>query len=139
MAQNDVAFRTATAFFDAPAGVNLQVDIAPGNSTSVMNSIATFNYNLTANETYVLVVEGILPGNPINNGALALDVISSKDLEVEVDIINLQGQVLSSRANVVLIKGQTVLEQNVSNFAAGNYFIRLSTNDAQLTIPVTVQ
>lgn len=57
---NDFAFRTASPFIDAPAGVNIKVSIAPSNSTSVADSIAVFNYNLTAGETYVLVAEGIV-------------------------------------------------------------------------------
>jgi hypothetical protein len=57
---DDFAFRTASSFIDAPAVVDMQIDIAPSNSTSVANTIATFNYTLDANETYVLVAEGII-------------------------------------------------------------------------------
>jgi hypothetical protein len=57
---DDFAFRTASSFIDAPAGSPIAIDIAPSNSTSVANSIATFNYTLAGNETYVLVAEGIV-------------------------------------------------------------------------------
>lgn len=57
---DNFAFRNATAFTSVPAGVLLNVDIAPKNSTSVAQSIANFQYTLTANEKYVLVANGIV-------------------------------------------------------------------------------
>lgn len=56
---DNFAFRTATPFIDAPAGVQIQIDIAPKTSTSVAQSIANFPLTLTANETYVAVANGI--------------------------------------------------------------------------------
>ena len=53
-------FRTATPFIDAPAGVPIQVDIAPSNSTSVAQSIFNITPILTAGETYVVVANGIV-------------------------------------------------------------------------------
>ena len=60
---NDFAFRTASPFETVPAGVPLSVAIAPGNSTSVADAIATFNYTLTDGETYVIVANGIVSGS----------------------------------------------------------------------------
>ncbi len=57
---DDFAFRTASPFIDVPAGTPISVAIAPSNSTSVGDAIATFPYNLTVDETYVLVAEGIV-------------------------------------------------------------------------------
>lgn len=57
---NDFAFRTASSFIDVPAGTPISVAVAPANSTSVGDAIATFPYTLTENETYVLVAEGIV-------------------------------------------------------------------------------
>jgi hypothetical protein len=57
---DDFAFRTASPFIDAPAGVTINLAIAPSTSTSVADAIATFPFTLTANETYVLVAEGIV-------------------------------------------------------------------------------
>jgi|TARA_B110000459_G_C16541418_1_gene462081 hypothetical protein len=57
---DDFAFRTASAFIDAPAGAPISIAIAPSTSTSVSQAIATFPYTLTANSTYVLVAEGIV-------------------------------------------------------------------------------
>ncbi len=40
---NDFAFRTATPFIDAPANVDLNIGIAPANSTSVDDTLANFH------------------------------------------------------------------------------------------------
>jgi len=62
---DNFAFRSAWGYNDVPAGVDLQVGIAPGNSTSAADTIpglgATFN--LPANGTFVLVANGIVSGN----------------------------------------------------------------------------
>jgi hypothetical protein len=60
---NDFAFRTATPFIDAPANVDLNIGIAPGNSTSVDDTLANFTANLVNGETYVLIANGVLDPN----------------------------------------------------------------------------
>ncbi|MBC7605450.1 MAG: DUF4397 domain-containing protein [Burkholderiales bacterium] len=57
---DNFAFRTATPFIDAPAGVPLSIDVAPGNSTSSAQSLYNLTTTLTANETYILVANGIV-------------------------------------------------------------------------------
>lgn len=60
---DDFAYRTATSFVDVPAETPLVVGVAPSNSTSVNDTIANFDYTLIANETYMLVAQGVL--NPL--------------------------------------------------------------------------
>ncbi|MCW5898722.1 MAG: DUF4397 domain-containing protein [Flavobacteriales bacterium] len=60
LAIDDFAFRTATPFIDLPAGVDLTVGIAPGNSSGAQDVIANFNYNLPDGGTFVLVANGIV-------------------------------------------------------------------------------
>ncbi|MBK9096650.1 MAG: DUF4397 domain-containing protein [bacterium] len=60
---NDFAFRTATPFIDAPANVDLNIGIAPPNSTSVDDTLANFTANLVNGETYVLIANGVLDPN----------------------------------------------------------------------------
>ena len=59
---NDFAFRTATPFIDLPAGVDLTIGIAPGNSTGPQDIITALNttVNLADGETYVVVANGIV-------------------------------------------------------------------------------
>lgn len=56
---DNFAFRTATPFIDAPAGVEINIDIAPKTSTSVAQSIANFPLTLESGETYIAVADGI--------------------------------------------------------------------------------
>ncbi len=57
---DNFAFRTATPFIDAPAGVPIQIDIAPGTSTSAAESIYSIAPTLTPGETYAVVADGIV-------------------------------------------------------------------------------
>ena len=63
---NDLDFREATPFIDLPAGVLIQIGIAPGTSTGPGDIIANIPATLVANETYVVVANGILPTNLAN-------------------------------------------------------------------------
>lgn len=63
---DDFVFRTATPFVDVPAGVQLNVAVAPGTSTSVAQALATFPVTLEAGKSYVAIANGVL-----NPGAFA--------------------------------------------------------------------
>lgn len=54
----DFAFRTATPFIDAPAGTLLNIGVAPGNSTSVNDTLKNFEVTLQAGQTYVAIANG---------------------------------------------------------------------------------
>jgi hypothetical protein len=58
--QDDFAFRTATEFRTVPAGVTLNIGIAPGTSTSSADAIATIPVTLEAGKTYVAIANGVL-------------------------------------------------------------------------------
>jgi len=60
---NDFAFRTATPFIDAPAGAPINIGVAPGNSSSVNDTLKNFTLTLTENETYVAIASGVLDPN----------------------------------------------------------------------------
>jgi hypothetical protein len=61
---NDFAFRTATPFVDVPAGVLLNIGVAPGNSTSVSDTLKNFEVTLANGGEYLAVANGVL--NPAN-------------------------------------------------------------------------
>lgn len=60
LALNDFAFRAATPFIPLDAGVTLNIGIAPGNSTSVNDTLANFPVILSADENYVVFANGVL-------------------------------------------------------------------------------
>jgi len=60
LALDDFAYRTATPFLDLPAGVELSVAVAPGDSDSVDDALATFPITLSPWRSYVAVASGVL-------------------------------------------------------------------------------
>ena len=61
---DNFVFRTATPFIDVPAGVDIELGIAPANSTSANDAIANFTYNLADGGSYVIVATGVVGGTP---------------------------------------------------------------------------
>ncbi|MGA9291605.1 MAG: DUF4397 domain-containing protein [Ignavibacteriaceae bacterium] len=60
-------FRTATNFIDAPAGVLLNIGVAPANSSSINDTIKNFQVTLNDGDTYVAIANGVL--NPSDYAA----------------------------------------------------------------------
>lgn len=56
----DLAFRAATGVVALPAGVDLEVGIAPGNSSGPQDILATWTYNLPAGSMTVIMANGLL-------------------------------------------------------------------------------
>jgi hypothetical protein len=97
---NDFAFRTATPFIDLPAGVDLEIGIAPGSSTGPQDIIPglTFTYNLADGETYVLVANGIVsPSGYSPAPAFGLDVFAP----------GREGASVSGNVDILVIHGST--------------------------------
>lgn len=65
------AFRTATPFVDVPAGLALEIGIAPSPSSSPADIIATFPVNLLPGETYTVLANGVV-GDPDTPFELAI-------------------------------------------------------------------
>lgn len=57
---DDFAFRTATPFIDVPAGVPVDIGVAPGTSTSANDTLKNFTVSFTAGKTFVGVANGVL-------------------------------------------------------------------------------
>jgi hypothetical protein len=67
LALNDFAFRTATPYIDIPAGVPVRIGIAPPNSSSISDTLTSFQVTLVNGETYLAVANGVL--NPASFAA----------------------------------------------------------------------
>jgi hypothetical protein len=98
LAVNDFAFRTATPFLDLPAGVDLEVGIAPGNSTGAQDIIATFDYNLADGETYVLVANGIVSGSGYN---------PAQPFDINVFAPGREGATVDGNTDILVVHGST--------------------------------
>jgi hypothetical protein len=65
---NNFAFRTATSFLTVPAGVQLNIGVAPGTSTSVNDTLKNFQVTLMSGQRYVAIANGVLnPGSFASN------------------------------------------------------------------------
>ncbi len=60
---DNFAFREATPFIDAPAGVTLNIGVAPSTSSSVNDTLANFQAMLANGGTYVVIANGVLDPN----------------------------------------------------------------------------
>jgi hypothetical protein len=60
LALDDFAFRAATPFIDLPSEVTLNIGVAPGNSTSVSDTLKNFPVVLAEGEKYVVFANGVL-------------------------------------------------------------------------------
>ncbi|MCB9087878.1 MAG: hypothetical protein H6628_06175, partial [Calditrichae bacterium] len=57
----DIAYRTATSVVDVPfAGIPIKVGIAPGNSTSINDTVTSLTATFSAGITYLGVPRGVL-------------------------------------------------------------------------------
>lgn len=57
---DDFDFREATPFVDVPAGVTLNIGVAPGNSISAGDTLVNIPVVLAAGETYAAIANGVL-------------------------------------------------------------------------------
>lgn len=63
---NEVDFRTATEFFDVPAGVALSVDITPPNSMDNSGSLYNQTITATAGDKFIAVASGTIGSGTYN-------------------------------------------------------------------------
>ncbi len=56
-------FRTATPFINVPAGVPVNIGVAPANSNSVQDTIKNFLVSFVQNRKYVAIANGVLSTN----------------------------------------------------------------------------
>jgi hypothetical protein len=149
LAVDDFAFRTATPFIDVPAGTPISVAIAPSNSTSVGDAIATFPYTLTDGETYVLVAEGIVSPSGYSP-ATAFDIaVYAMGQEAaatagNTDLLVHHGSTDAPTVDVNEVSGPSVLVDNISygefdpngylELPTADYNINISTADGSTVV-----
>jgi hypothetical protein len=143
---DDFAFRTASPFVDAPAGVEIDIDIAPSTSSSVSESIANFKYTLADGETYVIVADGItgLSGTTYTPApAFGLEVYAmgreAAATAGNTDLLVHHGSTDAPTVDVNEVSGPLVLVDNISygefdpngylELLTADYTINISTAD----------
>ncbi len=143
--ENDFAFREATEFRTVPAGVQLNIGVAPGNSTSANDVIATIPVTLAAGKTYVAIANGVLNpsafaanpnARPIGFNLYARDGIREKSRwKSSVDLIAFHGATDAPTVDI-RIRGNNIspLFDNVSYGGFSDY---RSLFDRKYTLDIT--
>jgi len=137
---DDFEFRTASPFIDAPAGVDFTVGIAPSNSSSSADAIATFDYNLAADETYIIVASGVVntsgydPVRPFNLEVFA-GAREAASLSGNTDVLVYHGSTDAPAVDVVetlVTGGATIVDNAFYGDFAG--YLELATLDYRLAV-----
>ena len=137
--ENDFAFRNATGFVNAQAGVPFDVTISDANSTDTTNSVARFTYTLDEGETYILVANGIVdPTNYSPNQPFDIYVYSgAREVAVDpnqVDLLVFHGATDAPTVDVVekaIPLGAAVTNLSYSDFDG---YLSLDSLDYSLAI-----
>jgi hypothetical protein len=136
---NDFAFRTASPYVMVPAGVPINLGVAPATSTSASDAIFNKTVTLDAGKTYSVVASGIVSPSGYNP-APAFDLITY-DMAREagsaanaVDLLVMHG--CTDAPTVDIRSGSNVLVNNISfgEFAAD--YLELPLDD--YTVDVTL-
>ena len=136
---DNFAFRTATPFINAPAGVNIRLAIAGKNSTSEADSItgAVFNYNLTQDSTYIIVADGIVSAtgytpNPAFDLKVYLGAREQANTTGNTDVLVHHGSTDAPTVDVdERTAGNLVNDASYGQFAG---YLELATNDYILDV-----
>lgn len=127
---DDFAFRTATPFIDAPAGVALNVGIAPPTSTSVNDTLVNIPLTLQGGETYIAIANGVLTppafaANPDGRATAFQLLIKTAALESASTLTDVSFSVLHGATDApiidVLVDGPTNLVHDAGYTDITNY------------------
>ncbi len=136
---DDLQFRNASAFIDAPAGVALKVGVAPANSMMVTDTIKNFNLTLTTGATYVAVANGIVSASGYAPApAFGLDIYAmgreAATVGTNTDVLVCHGSTDAPTVDVVEVgAGAGLLVDNASyNDFAG--YLQLPTADYSIQV-----
>ena len=139
---DDFAFRTATPYIDVPAGVELNIGVAPGTSTSVNDTLKNFQVTLMNGQTYVAIANGVL--NPSNfavnpdgrSTAFTLflqDNMREEATSTDVDFRAVHGSSDAPNVDVVAVGAGVI----VDNAAYGDITPYITVPAAAYTLQVT--
>lgn len=120
LTRDDFAFREATPFMGLPAGVELNVGIAPGNSSSAADTLANFPVTLEADQNYTMVANGVVnPDDFADNpggASTGLDLFVAPDAQVaassesSVDFRAVHGVTDAPAVDVISVAGPTLID-----------------------------
>jgi hypothetical protein len=138
---DNFAFRTATPFVELPAEVTISLGVAPSNSTSSADAIATFDVTLEADKTYVVIAKGILGDDTAPFGLVVNDMGQTAAAATGVDLLLYHGS--PDAPEVDVLTSGNVIYDNVAfdgfsngylNVPAGEYVLDLTPSEDNNTV-----
>lgn len=134
---DDFEFRTATPFVEVPVATTLTINVAPANSASSADAIASFDVVFEAGKRYIAVANGLIAGTP----SFFIDIFDmGRETASESDQFDLAFHHGSPDAPVVDIAARTigtiVPELAYSDFAdylsldIGTYYVDVAASNA---------
>lgn len=143
LAANDFAFRTATPFEYAPAETPFDIAVAPANSTSVADAIATFpNITFENNKTYIVVATGVV-GDATTPFNLEIydNAREAASIRTGVDLLLYHGAPDAPAVDVVVQGGNTLFNDiaygefsNYANVPAASYLLDVTPANDNSTV-----
>jgi hypothetical protein len=136
---NDFHFRTATPFIDAPAGVELSIDIAPSSSSSSAESLYNLTTTLEEFETYIIVANGIVsPSGYTPNQPFALNVYvggrEGTPIESNTDVLVMHGSPDAPIVDVVELSVPAGTIVNDLSYGSFSSYLELTTANYVLAV-----
>ena len=132
-------FRTATAFFDVPSGVPIEIRVKDSTSADTANPLFFQEVTLAANESYVAVANGIISASGYSNSpAFGLDIFTPATETAGMGNTNLLLYHGSPDAPAVDIEefgaGAGVVQQNLGYSQFSNSYLNLINADYELRV-----
>ncbi len=132
LAIDNFKFRTAIPFVALPT--DLEVALAPRNSSSVDDAIATFNFDLAAGGYYVVVASGLLGADP---GFDLFPYAPAKKASGNSDLVSLLAFHGSANAPTVDVVARDVATL-VDDFSFGEFQGYVDVPAAKYTLDITL-
>lgn len=138
----DLAFRTATGQVSLPSGVDLNIGVAPGNSTSSADVIATFTFNLDVDGKYIIVANGTVSGSgydpvqPFNLDVLA-DARFSALVSTNTDVLVYHGATDAPTVDVAETSVPAGIVVDDISYSQFQGYLELPTADYELEVRTT--
>jgi hypothetical protein len=137
LALDNFGFRTATPFIDLQADTMINIAVAPSNSTSIADTLVSFNFNFADSGKYVIVANGLISSSGYTpSQAFSLDLFSAGQMNSAIagntDILVCHGA--TDAPAVDILTGTTTLIDNISYPNFNSSYLQVPTSNLTLTV-----
>jgi hypothetical protein len=141
----DVGFRQATNFMDVPAGVDLNIIVAPAGA-GIGNGVGPITVNLTADETYIAIASGTVSATGYDPATpFSLEVFTPAREQAQnatdVDVLVYHGATDAPEVSVWVMGGtEALFNFEYSDFAGylslpeADYVLEVRTADGETVV-----